>query len=523
MAKTRWTFLPALAILIFLETLILLPIHAEEESGSAASSITIPELRDHLYFLASDELQGRMTASKGFEMAAEYVVAQYRNAGLIPIFKGENGKKTFLQPYPVYKLVPGERNRIEVTTAGGSEIWSEGEEYIYLTAGTEVHKVLDGVELVFTGYGISEPREKWDDYAGLDVKGKAVAVIGGVPMRGGQPVLSQQKSSLYQNARGYANKRMTAMLKGAVAVLYILHPNEADTWNAWIGSLDSRRVFSGFSGKPPILGEAPSIPSFVINPRTAAKLIPTASSNGSAKAGGGITLDIEFESTLVSSRAYNIIAEVEGTDPILKHEFISVGSHMDHVGAKYGVIFNGADDGGSAPVAVIEAAEAMAINPPRRSVIFVLYSGEELGLWGSRWFTDHPPVPIKDIIVNINADMVGRNDDKFPQGLYAIGSAKRCGELKDILIAVNRDRVGMPLDFRLDVRDPEDLFNRSDHVNFHNHGIPIVFFFSGFHEDYHKPSDDVDKINYAKVQMASRLIYELARELANRDKKLCAD
>lgn len=523
MAKSKWIFLPALATLLLLGNFIPLPDDKGGEHGSAADSITIPELRDHLYYLSSDQLEGRMTASKGFKTAAEYVVAQYRNAGLTPIIESDDGAKSFLQPYPVYVLEAGKQNRIEVTRPGGNEIWSEGNEYIYLTSGAEVHKALKGIDLVFAGYGINEPHENWDDYAGLDVKGKAVAVYGGIPLQDGKPALSPRKLPFYQGFRGYANKRMTAMLKGAVAVFYILPPGEADSWDIWKDGLGMHSVFLGTSGKPPVLKALPNIPSFVINPHLAKKLFPFPGSDNAEKTVGSMTLDIEFESTVVASSAYNIVGMVEGTDSALKHEFVSVGSHMDHVGAKYGVVFNGADDGGSAPVAVIEAAEAMAISPPKRSVIFVIYSGEELGLWGSRWFTDHPPVPIKDIIVNINADMVGRNDNTFPQGLYAIGSAKRCKELKKILIAVNEERVGMPLDFRLDVSDPEDLFDRSDHANFNKHGIPIVFFFSGLHEDYHQPSDDVEKINFEKVQMASRLIYELARELGDREKRLCAN
>jgi hypothetical protein len=214
---------------------------------------------------------------------------------------------------------------------------------------------------------------------------------------------------------------------------------------------------------------------------------------------------------------WNVVAIVEGTDHKLKDEFVTVGAHLDHVSPRNGEICNGADDNASGSVGVIEVAEAIAMNPPKRSVIFILYAGEEMGLRGSRYFLENPPVPLKKIVANINLDMIGRTGrglDADKKEIYLRYSSEVSPEFKDFVKKVNKMTIKYPLVYVEDSKSP----GGSDHQSFLRKEIPAIMFFSGLHNDLHQPGDDADKIQYDKVQKISQLVYELTRELGNIDK-----
>jgi len=217
----------------------------------------------------------------------------------------------------------------------------------------------------------------------------------------------------------------------------------------------------------------------------------------------------------------NIVGVIPGIDPELKNEYIAIGAHYDHLGISDGTVFNGADDDGSGTVGVMEVAKAFAQQRNnKRSILVVLHAAEEEGLFGSQYLTDNIKI-IDDIVAHVNLDMIGRESIDT---LYSVGSDKLSSELKTLVEEVNQETVNFVLNYKLDdPNDPERVFYRSDHYNYAKHGIPIVFFSDNMQIDYHKPTDDYDKIDFDKIKKTSELVYSLVARLANLDHRLVVD
>lgn len=245
-------------------------------------------------------------------------------------------------------------------------------------------------------------------------------------------------------------------------------------------------------------------------------------------------MNINILSSFETVPTQNVVAIWEGSDPVLKEEYVALGAHYDHVGicapGTTDAICNGADDDGSGTTALLSMAEALAKAPtkPKRSVLFVWHCGEEKGLWGSRYFTEYPTVPLDRVVTQINIDMIGRSkgaDDTNerdreltgPNEIYLIGSTMMSSELGELVDTVNKSYLNITYDRRYD--DPADtnrFFYRSDHFNYARKGIPIIFFFDGVHQDYHRPGDSADKIDYQKMEKVTRTVYMTLWEVANR-------
>ena len=241
------------------------------------------------------------------------------------------------------------------------------------------------------------------------------------------------------------------------------------------------------------------------------------------------------------STTQNVVGVFEGSDPILKDEYVALGAHYDHVGVGIPVngdaIYNGADDDGSGTTALLAMAESLtkARARPKRSVLFVWHAGEERGLWGSRYFTSYPTLPLAKVVAQINIDMIGRSKKdgdtnarnrelSGPNEIYVIGSKMMSADLGDLVASVNKQYLNLTYDYRYDdPADPNRFFFRSDHYNYARKGIPIVFFFDGEHEDYHKPGDSVDKIDFEKMEKVARTIYVTLWEVANRPARPVVD
>jgi len=238
----------------------------------------------------------------------------------------------------------------------------------------------------------------------------------------------------------------------------------------------------------------------------------------------------------------NVVAVWEGSDPTLKAEYVALGAHYDHVGngcppSGTDTICNGADDDGSGTTALLAMAEALSKAParPKRSVLFVWHCGEEKGLWGSRYFTEYPTVPLNQIVAQINIDMIGRSKKEGdtnprnseltgPDAVYLIGSTMMSTELGELVNAVNKSYLNITFDTKYDdPKDPNRFFFRSDHYNYARKGIPIIFFFDGVHEDYHRAGDTADKIDYQKMEKITRTVYMTLWEIGNRPARLKVD
>ena len=239
------------------------------------------------------------------------------------------------------------------------------------------------------------------------------------------------------------------------------------------------------------------------------------------------TIDIEEAETSVllglrfreeQAAVPNVVAWLEGSDPDLKNEYVVLGSHLDHLGVRGGIVHPGADDNGSGSTAVLSVARAFATNPqrPKRSVLFMWFAAEEIGLVGSKHYTDHPTLPLEGMTCMFNMDMVGRNEETENEtaeenegAIHLVGSKRGNTRLHDLILQANQ-HVG----FRFEM-DEERVWNRSDQVNFYNKGVPVAFLFGGFHPDYHQPSDQVEKINFHKIASAARLYYLSVYNAAN--------
>lgn len=484
------------------------------------ATISADDLKKHLYYIASDELEGRDTGSEGQKKAANYIIEHLKEYGIQPIVETPSGK-SYLQEFPLYKTDWGEgyvkvgKQKFEMFKA-------------YIPNGIVYVPNDQAYQTVFVKNGVKDGDR--DDYKGLDVKGKAVVFFAGDGTAEGKG---------WAGTAGLRRKSTIAQDLGATAVFEISTAEEAafTTLVAERKAILSR--FSRMTIEKPTL-TASALPSFQISKAMGAAMLGLKS--GDAKkfvAGNWSDLKIKGSKVTVKSdrvekpvHTANVMGFLEGTDK--KEDVLVISAHYDHVGVdEKGQIYNGADDDGSGTCAVLELAQAFseakkAGHGPRRSILFLWVTGEEKGLLGSEYFTDHNPViPLNRIFCNLNIDMIGRVDKKHENNhdyTYVIGSDKLSSELHAISEEANRQSVNLELDYEFnDPNDPNKFYYRSDHYNFAKNGIPIAFYFTGVHEDYHRPGDTPDKILYPRYAKIVRLVYNTAWELVNRDKRIIVD
>ena len=479
---------------------------------SFAKTITMAELEEHLYEYASDKYEGRETGEPGQKMASEYIKKEYISLG-IPAAKSDG---------EYYQNVPLEVEKLPIGT-----IHLNGSEYIL---GEDVlsFSAAEGsfTSIIYAGYGIDD--EKYSDFKDLDVKGKLVLVKFGEPKNqdGTYKVTGTNESSNWSNISDAFGKRSRAVMdNGGIGMLYVDAAN--------FGRYQSyfNRMKKSAKGSLSIKANNEGFINILFNEKTATTLYPDIFGSDAPKSViTDLTLNLTNDNTSINSE--NVVAFVKGsTKP---NEYVIISAHLDHIGiTDKGEINNGADDDGSGTVALLEIAEAFkkavgAGQGPKRSIVFLHVTGEEKGLLGSQYYTDHKPIfPLAQSVVNLNIDMIGRIDPEREGGrnyVYLIGSDKLSSELHDLSEEVNRKYANLELDYKYnDENDPNRFYYRSDHYNFAKNNIPIIFYFNGTHDDYHRPSDTPDKINYDLLENRTRLIFHTAWEIANRDQKVVVD
>ncbi|CUU38510.1 MAG: M28 family peptidase [Fimbriimonadales bacterium] len=493
---------------------------------NSAETITPTDLRAHLEFIASDALEGRDTPSRGLELAGMYIVSHLQRWGLKPA--GENGTYYQTMTYQTATVQTAE-SRIEI----GGRAFRYGEGFV-----ARAVPLNTTARLVYVGNGWSNPSKGIDPYEGLDLQDAIMVVHAGYP----KPV--QELGLEKAREAGWVSPEENALKHGAVAILRI-DPNDMERIDRLARFWSQRRAIVELEANaPPVPLIVPSRELlnliFAGEAHSAEEIIQRAEMGDPVPPfalGQRKQLSVKLEVQTTSATARSVIAYVEGSDPVLKHEFVSIGAHLDHVGvgradSRGDTIYNGADDNGSGSVALLELAEALATGPrPKRSVLFLWYAGEEKGLLGSRLFTERPTVPLENIVVNINIDMIGRSrqpndtnprnkDLSAPDEVYVIGPRVASPDLGKVLERVNSQYLNLKLNPMYDDKNhPEQLYYRSDHVNFVRKGIPAIFFFTGLHEDYHRPSDHPDKIDYEKMARITRTILGLLWELADSSEK----
>lgn len=493
------------------------------------NTIAAAQLRDFLTFIASDEMEGRDTPSRGLDTTAKFIAMNLSRWGFKPA--GDNG--TFLQRIDLRRdRIDSGQTRVEYN----GRTLTSGSEYIPAGGSGDISG-----QLVFAGNGWYIKSKNIDAYGELNATGK-IAVIFGTPNvqpRGvSRADFAGKQGEDWMNPTDYARKR------GVVGIIYVPDFQYLANWERNRQRVIERgsTVVAKFQRQ-----SAAPLPSIVVHPEVANAIFAgekqSASAIFNASYGPGLPppfalnpekkVSMNLASTTETIPTQNVVGIWEGSDPVLKDEFVAVGAHYDHVGicsTGPDKICNGADDDGSGTTALLGMADALAKAPtrPKRSTLFVWHCGEEKGLWGSRYFTEYPTVPLDHVVAQLNIDMIGRSrkdgdtnpknkELTGPHDVYVIGSTMMSTELGEMVDSVNKSYLNLGFDKRYDdPADPNRFFFRSDHFNYARKGIPIIFFFDGVHEDYHQPGDSPDKIDYQKMEQITRTVYMLLWEVSNR-------
>ncbi|MEY3599171.1 MAG: hypothetical protein RL521_1593 [Bacteroidota bacterium] len=516
---------------IFILLLICAPFFTVAQRNTAETfgqNISVQELKKHLYVLASDAYEGRETGMEGQRKAAQYLDEFYAQIGI----------PTQRQIFPLKRL-SYLTSTVQISTSADAplETFNFIQDLYFFSA--EKTQRIEVKDVVFVGYGISD--EKWDDYKGLDVKGKVVFCLSGEPVKKGKSLITGTEAYSEWSV-DMEMKRRTALEKGAI--LFVQIDQKFDQYMGRVkyylqtprmtldrtgGVEDEEEVRIPYLNCSSRMAEkicqAFGLPSYSVLQKKA-----NAKKRVKAKSPKGM-MAVNFHVKREDLVSDNVLAFLEGTDPELKAEIVVVSAHYDHVGIIDGEIHNGADDDGSGTVSVMEIARAFKTAKDKgmgskRSVLFLHVSGEEKGLLGSEWYSDHPVYPLANTVCDLNVDMVGRKDADHEDGryVYLIGSDKLSTDLHKISEEANKKYTQLNLDYTYnDPNDPNQFYYRSDHYNFAKHNIPVIFYFSGVHEDYHKPGDDPEKIMYEKMAEIGKLVFHTAWEVANRPERLKVD
>ena len=479
--------------------------NALEKTGN---SITAADLKKHLYVIASEEMGGRDTPSPGLQKAADYIETYFKSLGLKP-----GNEDSYRQPYSLYR-----DSVIGATLNINGKIFELNKDFL---PSINYSAEMLFSEIVFAGYGIVD--EELDCYKELDVRGKAVLIVDGIPA-----TYKPSKEGI-ENQGNPNGKLIAASKNGAAAVIMI--GNNFPRTPFIIPSYWSTNNFHS-SVNPLFFTISENTAAFIMGEEAKGifekmKSLPLPSKTYKAN------IDLSYNKKTMTARVSNVMGLLEGTDK--KDEYVIISAHYDHLGMSNGSVNFGADDDGSGTVSVLEIAEAFAKAKaegigPRRSILFMSVSGEEHGLWGSAFYTNHPVYPLEKTTVDLNIDMVGRIGDEYRKVkdsanyIYVIGDNKLSSDLKPIIGMVNNSYTKLKLDRKYnDPNDPDQIYYRSDHYNFAQKGVPFIFYFNGVHPDYHRPTDTPDKINYLLMQKRARLIFFTAMEIANRDEMLKRD
>lgn len=473
-----------------------------------ATLITPVGLKEHLSVLASDSMEGRETATEGQRKAAGYIEKQFRAIGLAP---GWNSG--YQQNFPVYQ---DSLNRASLTVDG--QLLRMDTDFV-VTNNSAFNVSFAASEVLFVGYGLSDSVR--DDYEKVNARGKIVMVFPGAAYK----IIKGKR--VKDRVPDIYTLQLAAQKNGAIALL-ITDKNFP------------RKPSSGKGDMYVTDRMKENIPNtFIISDSIGRKIMGTDYyiARKIMKTGPPppkscyLSVMLELDKMTDRLESSNVIGVVEGTDK--KDEAIIITAHYDHLGKRDSLIYYGADDDASGTSAVIEIAEAFAKAAaagvkPRRSIIFMTVSGEEKGLWGSSYYSENNSVALEKISANINIDMIGRIEDGRRQDssnyIYVVGDDKLSTDLRPLSEQANNNYTKLMLDYKFnDPNDPMRIYYRSDHYNFAKKGVPAIFYFSGLHKDYHRPTDTEDKINYELLTKRTQLIFYTAWELANREEMLKRD
>ncbi len=492
-----------------------------QKADKGALTITPARIKEYVDYLASDSLKGRKTPGKELDLAADYIAEKFRDFGL------ETVGGSYFQNIP-YISQDLDVNNTSLTIDGAEfELKSD---FIPFEAASEMNP--EGhfkTEIVFAGYGITAPEYGYDDYAGLDVKGKIVLVLKSEP-RKSDPDSPFAGSNETRHSR-LSTKVRNAKVHGAIGLFFVTDPlnymmlkPQGYPWSSLSKFMKGGNI--QFHVDTRVEG---AIPAIHVGEKVIVKLFGSIDSLKAIQAGidkelkpnsfliGNSSCELNVSLITISTSARNVVGMIKGSDKKLKSEVVIIGGHYDHVGCnlqhKEGedYIYNGADDNASGTAGVMAVAKAFAANrkAPARSLFFICFAGEEMGLIGSDYYTEHPLLPVEESVAMLNMDMIGRNGSDTLQ----IEGADLNPDLRDIML---KENVGLGLKY---VQTGNEMMSRSDHYNFFKLGITAVDITGGLHPDYHTVRDNPDKLDCDKASRIARLVYRTAKVIAGESRR----
>jgi hypothetical protein len=492
----------------FIWALLVIGSSAKAQVEKFANTITPADLKHHLFKIASAEMQGRETATEGQRIAAAYIEEQFKNDQLKPGWHGG-----YQQRFPVYKdsLV-----KVLLQIDGKDQI-RDTDFAVTLNSGFNI--AIEADQILFAGFGQSDSLR--DDYSNADARGKVVVVWPGSPTR------TVKGKKVKDPVPDYYTLQEAAKKNGAAALI-IVQPNFLRGPSPNQGRMYVRDYRQDSVPNTFILSDSAAHLIFGNSLEALKKKMKTDAPVAKVYP---VKIKLELNKIMQHLESSNVIGMLEGTDK--KDEAIIITAHYDHLGKRDTTIYYGADDDGSGTVSVLEIAEAYKIaadsgTRPRRTVIFMTVSGEEKGLWGSDYYSDNPAFSMDKTSADINIDMIGRIEKGRKSDslnyIYVVGDNRLSSDLRPISEGLNSKHFNFHFDYKYnDPNDPERIFYRSDHYNFAKKGVPAVFYFSGLHDDYHRPTDTPEKIRYDLLSRRAQMIFYMTWEIANRDEMLKRD
>ncbi|MBC7412978.1 MAG: M28 family peptidase [Bacteroidia bacterium] len=507
-------------------TLLALSITITKAQQQFEHLINANQLKQYMQVLCSDSLEGRETGTRGMQRTCNYLAAHYNSLGIAPY-----NESSYFQNYVLSVKKNGAQSYVK-TRSKNYNLYTD----FYFFPGFDDLDITTK-NITFAGYGINDVKANYNNYASIDVKDKIVMILDGEPLLKDSIHLltgTKEASTWTSNMR---QKQAAARTAGVKLLLIVA--------NDFANDIQSERLLHYLQKPTTTLKTVAAngkVPTLIISRKLAQKLIGKKQFaevyncfSGNKKCSENTAVfktntNIHIARETNDLQGKNVLGYIRGSE--FPDEVVVMSAHLDHLGIVDGKTYYGADDDASGTSAVMILAKAFkaatdAGYRPKRSVLFLNFSGEEKGLLGSSYYAENPVFKFKQTVVDLNIDMIGRRDKKYaddPNFVYVIGSEKLSTELKTISEKANVAHTQLKLDYTYDdLNDPNQFYYRSDHYNFAKYDVPVIFYFNGVHEDYHKPTDTIDKIEFEKMQKITRLVYYTAWEVANAPQRIKVD
>lgn len=514
-----------------------------QKANTGIDRIKADDLEAYVSFLASASMKGRFNGSQELEITLNFLSSQAKLIGLKP----GNGS-SYLQPYTlIKKSIDQEKSEMMVFNEMKDSVSLNEPVYQLFPVGASDFKI-DG-ELLFAGYGIKADKYGYNDLENISAEGKILLIMTRAPLSedGTRLLFTEPMWSTFMNIQA---KLTNLIFSKAKAILIVPDPKSG------VGSID--KLYPGIAeeisarkylkGSKPLMTEMPGMPKVIFINRTVADEILKGTGQSLEELQKKIDTDMKSHSFLLQGKRIritevsktdevimnNVAAWIEGSDPVLKKEIIIFSGHADHIGGEGDNVKPGADDDASGCAAILELAQAFAglQKKPLRSLLFLWVTGEEIGLFGSSYYINNPLFPLENTVADLNMDMIGRvkgvadSTDKTPMtgksGLFVITDYQS----KELVSIANDVDKKYPIDFDYSLsgrNHPLQLFTRSDHYNFVRKDIPVLFFTTGLHSDYHKTGDVIGKIDFKKMELITKAVFEIGFTVANQKNRLVVD